>query len=60
MFGEPAMIIAAIDRLVHHAVVVEMNVQSYRQKSATQRKGRPAIAGRKAEPQQEPHPADTA
>jgi len=36
------MTIAAIDRLVHHAVVVEMNVESYRQRAAATRKGRPA------------------
>ncbi len=31
VFPDPAMTIAAVDRLVHHAVVVEMNVDSYRQ-----------------------------
>jgi DNA replication protein DnaC len=42
VFPDPAMTIAAVDRLVHHAVIVEMNVESYRQKVATTRKGRSA------------------
>jgi DNA replication protein DnaC len=42
VFPDPAMTIAAVDRLVHHAVVVEMNVDSYRQKAAISRKGRAA------------------
>ena len=40
VFPDPVMTIAAIDRLVHHSVVVEMNVESYRQRAATTRKGR--------------------
>ncbi len=40
VFPDPAMTIAAIDRLVHHSVVVEMNVDSYRQRAATTRKAR--------------------
>jgi hypothetical protein len=37
------MTLAAVDRLVHHAVILEMNVESYRQRSATNRqKQRPA------------------
>ena len=44
MFPDPAMTIAAIDRLVHHASVVEMNVDSYRQRSATKRRTRAAAA----------------
>jgi len=53
VFPDPAMTIAAIDRLVHHAVVIEMNVQSYRQRSATLRKGRTAAAAHSAKPQPE-------
>ena len=30
--------LAAIDRLVHHARIVEMNVESYRHKAALKRK----------------------
>jgi len=51
VFPDPAMTIAAIDRLVHHSVVVEMNVESYRQRAATTRKGRSAKA---SSPAQEP------
>ena len=40
MFPDPAMTIAAIDRLIHHSVVVEMNVESYRRRAATTRKNR--------------------
>jgi len=42
VFPDPSMTIAAVDRLVHHSVVVEMNVESYRQKAATHRKSRSA------------------
>ena len=30
--------LAAIDRLVHHATILEMNVESYRRKAALRRK----------------------
>jgi DNA replication protein DnaC len=44
MFGDPAMTLAAVDRLVHHATILEMNVESYRRRTALERKrgpGRP-------------------
>jgi IstB-like ATP binding protein len=28
IFGDPAMTVAAIDRLVHHAIILEMNTDS--------------------------------
>ncbi len=34
VFVDPAMTLAAIDRLVHHATILEMNVESYRRRSA--------------------------
>jgi DNA replication protein DnaC len=34
VFVEPAMTLAAVDRLVHHSTILEMNVQSYRRRSA--------------------------
>jgi len=34
VFPDKAMTVAAIDRLVHHAVIVEMNVESYRRRAA--------------------------
>src|SRR3954465_11908472 len=45
VFPDPAMTLAAIDRLVHHATIFEMNVESYRRRVALQGKrgtGRPA------------------
>ena len=44
IFPDPAMTLAAIDRLVHHATIFEMNVESYRRRVALERKrgpGRP-------------------
>ncbi len=34
IFPDPAMTLAAVDRLVHHATIFEMNVESYRRKHA--------------------------
>jgi DNA replication protein DnaC len=34
VFAEAAMTLAAVDRLVHHATILEMNVQSYRRRTA--------------------------
>jgi hypothetical protein len=42
MLGDHAMMIAAIDRLVHHAIIFEMNVESYRRRGALDRKDRAA------------------
>lgn len=39
IFPNPAMTVAAIDRLVHHAVIFEMNAASYRRRSAAARTG---------------------
>jgi DNA replication protein DnaC len=44
VFVEPAMTLAAVDRLVHHSTILEMNVESYRRRAA-QTGGAPA-AGR--------------
>ncbi|AOL22036.1 Transposase / DNA replication protein DnaC [Erythrobacter litoralis] len=45
VFPDPAMTLAAVDRLVHHATIFEMNVESYRRRTAEARRsgpGRPA------------------
>ncbi|MQX95033.1 hypothetical protein GHK03_02090 [Sinorhizobium medicae] len=45
VFPDPGMTLAAVDRLVHHATIFEMNVESYRRRSAMEAKrqrGRPA------------------
>jgi IstB-like ATP binding protein len=47
MFGDHAMMIAAIDRLVHHAIIFEMNVESYRRRGALDRKSQTAAAASK-------------
>jgi DNA replication protein DnaC len=51
IFPDQAMTLAAIDRLVHHATILEMIVESYRRKAALERKrgpGRvPALATQK-------------
>ena len=44
VFPDKAMTVAAIDRLVHHATILEMNVASYRQRSAMDRR-RTEVAG---------------
>ena len=44
IFPSEAMTLAAVDRLVHHATILEMNVESYRRREALERKrgrGRP-------------------
>lgn len=46
IFPDQAMTLAAIDRLVHHATIMEMNVESYRRKAALGRRrgaGRPPV-----------------
>ena len=45
IFPDQAMTLASIDRLVHHATILEMNVESYRRREALDRtrgRGRPA------------------
>ena len=37
IFPDPAMTVAAIDRLVHHSTIIEMNGESYRKRSAVAR-----------------------
>jgi DNA replication protein DnaC len=46
VFVDPAMTLAAVDRLVHHSTILEMNVESYRRRTAQAaqtptRRGRP-------------------
>ena len=44
VFPDPAMTLAAVDRLVHHATILELNVESYRRRTAVERRkgpGRP-------------------
>ena len=41
IFPDPAMTLAAVDRLVHHATILEMNVESYRRRTAQARRSGP-------------------
>lgn len=45
IFPDPAMTVAAIDRLVHHATILEFNAESYRRKAAQER----AVKDRRAD-----------
>jgi DNA replication protein DnaC len=36
VFVEPAMTLAAVDRLVHHSTILKMNVESYRRRAEQQ------------------------
>lgn len=38
IFPDPAMTLAAVDRLVHHATIFELNVDSYRRRTALEKK----------------------
>ena len=57
IFPDPAMTLAAVDRLVHHATILELNVESYRRRSALERqrgsKRPPRATTRTAEPDAE-------
>jgi DNA replication protein DnaC len=37
IFSDSTMTVAAVDRLVHHAVILEIQVESFRQQTAKQR-----------------------
>jgi DNA replication protein DnaC len=50
VFPDPAMTLAAIDRLVHHATIFEMNVESYRRRAALERKRGPGRPPSRATP----------
>jgi DNA replication protein DnaC len=52
IFPDPAMTLAAVDRLVHHATILELNVESYRRRTALQRQRgaqRPAASATRAD-----------
>jgi DNA replication protein DnaC len=44
IFPDKAVTVAAIDRLVHHATILEMNVDSYRRRAAVARRHGEAVA----------------
>lgn len=44
VFPDQAMTVAAIDRLVHHATILEMNGESFRRRAATRRRSTEPVA----------------
>ena len=40
IFKEPMVTAAAIDRLVHHSVILQLNIESYRMQVATKNKSK--------------------
>ena len=40
IFKDPMTTAAAIDRLVHHSVILELNIDSYRMEQAKKAKGK--------------------
>src|ERR1035441_9748704 len=45
IFKDPMTTVAAIDRLVHHSVIVELNIPSYRMEAAKKNRDPAADAG---------------
>jgi DNA replication protein DnaC len=54
VFPDPAMTLAAVDRLVHHATIIEMNVESYRRRAAIERRRGPGRPPSRATPNTNP------
>jgi DNA replication protein DnaC len=50
IFPDPAMTLAAIDRLVHHSTIFELNVESYRRRTAINRQRGPGRPPSRATP----------
>ena len=62
VFPDPAMTLAAVERLVHHSTILELNVESYRRRTALERKqqgkGRPATMATPKNVSVPPRPED--
>lgn len=50
IFPDAAMTVAAVDRLVHHATIFEMNVESYRRRTAIENRRGPGRPPHRATP----------
>ena len=48
IFTDSMMTVAAIDRLIHHATIIEMKAESFRKQTAQQRKTKPQKEGASA------------
>ena len=55
VFPDPAMTVAAVDRLVHHATILELNVESYRRRTALSCPRQPPRRAGDTEPESEVH-----
>ena len=44
------MTLAAVDRLIHHATILELNVESYRRRTAVERRKGPGRPARQSTP----------
>jgi DNA replication protein DnaC len=53
VFQDAAMTLAAVDRLVHHSAIFEMNVESYRRRAAINRASRKAKSASDSKPDTE-------
>jgi DNA replication protein DnaC len=59
VFPDPAMTVAAIDRLVHHATIFELNVESYRRRAATRSRATTITGDNHLEDRDEPTAPET-
>jgi DNA replication protein DnaC len=54
IFPDPAMTLAAVDRLVHHSTILELNVESYRRREAIDHQRGPGRPASRATPKTQP------
>jgi DNA replication protein DnaC len=54
IFPDPAMTLAAVDRLVHHSTILELNVESYRRREALDKQRGPGRPPSRATPKTKP------
>ncbi len=48
IFKDPRVTVAAIDRLVHHSVILALNIENYRMQVATKNKSKNLMARKRA------------
>jgi len=59
IFPDPAMTLAAVDRLVHHSTLFELNVESYRRRTALEARRGPGRPATRATPKNTPAHLDS-
>ena len=57
IFKDPMTTAAAIDRLVHHSVILELNLPSYRMEAAQKKRGAPASSTKRGDAVEPGHQA---